>query len=88
MTDRDVEEGRESQRNSVKDFLLYQGSLCSLNSFNTTWTISDFKGAWKSIWIWRGFFKLLKYSLNFLLGAVYMSRASPANRADLSHENL
>ena len=22
------------------------------------------------------------------LGAVYMSRASPANRADLSHENL
>ena len=26
--------------------------------------------------------------INLFLGAVHMSRASPANRADLSHENL
>ena len=26
--------------------------------------------------------------INSYLGAVHMSRASPANRADLSHENL
>ena len=30
----------------------------------------------------------IEYKLNYDLGAVHMSRASPANRADLSHENL
>ena len=30
----------------------------------------------------------MRTHLDIGLGAVYMSRASPANRADLSHENL
>ena len=30
----------------------------------------------------------IQFHLMNVLGAVHMSRASPANRADLSHENL
>ena len=38
---------------------------------------------YESVCVWGGVTLSIR-----LLGAVHMSRASPANRADLSHENL